>query len=77
LDGRVDWLEAAPNPDQLDYGHADFYGSIDTTLMGNTTYQTVLAFGGEFPYPDKTNYVFSRQSLFSTLPAMPLILSRR
>jgi dihydrofolate reductase len=62
LDGRVDWLDAIPNPNQLDYGYADFYGSVDTTLMGNTTYQAVLDFGGEFPYADKTNYVFSRQT---------------
>ncbi|SOD94753.1 dihydrofolate reductase family protein [Spirosoma fluviale] len=60
-DGRVDWLESVPNPDQLDYGYADFLATIDTTLMGNATYQTILGFGGDFPYPDKTNYVFSRQ----------------
>ena len=59
-DGRVDWLNAIPNPDQLDYGYGAFLASIDTTLMGNNTYQTVLGFGGDFPYPDTINYVFSR-----------------
>jgi dihydrofolate reductase len=61
-DGRVDWLDTIPNPNQLDYGYADFLASVDTTLMGHSTYQTILEFGGEFPYPDTTNYVFSRRT---------------
>ena len=60
-DGSVDWLD---DPDYAvegeDYGYASFYESIDTTLMGNATYQEVLGFDVPFPYPDKTNYVFSR-----------------
>ena len=42
-----------------DYGYKDFYDSIDTTLSGYNTYRIALTFGS-FPYPDKTNYVFSR-----------------
>ncbi|MEQ8713706.1 MAG: dihydrofolate reductase family protein [Cyclobacteriaceae bacterium] len=64
-DGSVDWLETVPNPDQSDYGYAQFYESISTTLMGNATYQQVLGFG-DFPYQGKENYVFSRQSHPST-----------
>ncbi len=60
-DGNVDWLD---DPDYLvegeDMGYSDFYASIDTTLMGNATYQEVLGFDVPFPYPDKKNYVFSR-----------------
>jgi dihydrofolate reductase len=52
--GGIDWLFT----DQ-DYGYADFYASIDTTLTGYKTYEDILGFG-EFPYPGKTNYVFSR-----------------
>ncbi|MDB5239535.1 MAG: bifunctional deaminase-reductase protein [Spirosoma sp.] len=59
-DGRVEWLDAIPNPNQLDYGYSTFLASVDTTLMGHATYQTILGFGGDFPYQDKTNYVFSR-----------------
>lgn len=59
-DGDVAWLDDIPNPDQLDYGYADFYDSIDTTLMGNKTYELVLSFDIPFPYPDKKNYVFTR-----------------
>ncbi len=60
-DGGVAWLDEIPNPDQTDYGYFDFYKSIDTTLMGNATYQQILTFDIPFPYADKTNYVFSRK----------------
>jgi dihydrofolate reductase len=60
-DGNVDWLSL---PDfQVsgeDYGYQDFYTTIDTTLMGNSTYKFILDQDVPFPYPDKTNYVFSR-----------------
>ena len=60
-DGNVDWLH---DPDYIvegdDMGYGAFYASIDTTLMGNATYQEVLGFDVPFPYPDKKNYAFSR-----------------
>lgn len=60
-DGNIDWLE---NPELytegVDFGYREFYNSIDTTLMGHATYKQVIGFEGEFPYPDKKNYVFSR-----------------
>lgn len=65
-DGRVDWLDNVPNPNQLDYGYDAFLASIDTTLMGNNTYKTILSFGGEFPYAGKINYVFSRSEQADT-----------
>ena len=54
--GEIDWLKAGGD---LDYGYKKFYESIDTTLMGSSTYQVTLTVP-EFPYPDKTNYVFTR-----------------
>lgn len=56
VDGAVDWLFTDD-----DYGYHAFYDSIDTTLMGNKTYEQVSAFG-EFPYREKHNYVFTRQT---------------
>ncbi|NVO21308.1 MAG: dihydrofolate reductase [Bacteroidetes bacterium] len=53
-DGGIDWLFT-----DGDYGYADFYASIDTTLTGRKTYELILTFG-DFPYPGKTNYIFSR-----------------
>lgn len=63
-DGRVDWLFH-----DEDYGYSDFYDSIDTTLMGKKTYREILGFG-EFPYPEKTNYVFVRKD---NLPKHPQV----
>ncbi len=44
-----------------DFGYEQFISTIDTTLMGYKTYEEVLSFDVPYPYPDKTNYVFSRQ----------------
>lgn len=59
--GDINWLE---NPmyfiEGEDYGYQQMYDAIDTTLMGNKTYQQVLGFDVPFPYHDKANYVFSR-----------------
>lgn len=52
--GGIDWLYT-----DGDYGYEKFYASIDTTLTGGKTYRQALTFGG-FPYPGKTNYVFTR-----------------
>ena len=61
LDGSVDWLDSIPPPENGDYGYADFYSSIDTTIQGKKTYDQVIGWDMEFPYPDKKNYVLTRQ----------------
>jgi len=61
LNGDVDWLDQIHNAENEDYGYTAFYASIDTTLMGNRTYEKLLSFGIEFPYAGKENYVFSQQ----------------
>ena len=53
-DGSVDWLFT-----DGDYGYQAFYDSLGITLMGRKTYEQVLSFGGPFPYPTTTNYVFT------------------
>ena len=54
--GDIDWLDIDGD---ADYGYQEFYGSIDTTLMGNSTYSVTLTVD-KFPYQDKTNFVFTR-----------------
>ncbi len=54
-DHSIDWLFT----DQ-DYGYKEFYGSIDTVLMGMTTYQKMLEMGSGYHYKGKKGYVFSR-----------------
>ena len=53
-DGSIDWL-----PEPSESGYDVFYKSIDTVIMGKTTYDQVLTFG-EYPYKDKKSFVFSR-----------------
>lgn len=62
-DGSIDWLEdEAYRLEGEDYGYNSFQQAIDTTLMGNSTYKVVKGMEMPFPYPDKTNYVFTRSS---------------
>ncbi len=61
LDGSIDWLESMSNPDKTDHGYADFLQTIDTTIQGRKTYEQLMSWG-PFPYPDKTNYVFTTNS---------------
>jgi len=56
LDESVEWLFM-----DGDYGYEAFYASIDTVLLGRKTYAQILGFG-DYPYPDKQNYVFTRSS---------------
>jgi dihydrofolate reductase len=62
-DGSTEWLHderySLPNED---YGYSSFLKTIDTTLMGHSTYKVILGFDMPFPYPDKSNYVFSRSA---------------
>lgn len=59
-DGSVDWLYVKDNDDNPDHGYQKFYDSIDTTIQGSSTYKQVESWGIEFPYPNKKNYVITR-----------------
>lgn len=59
-DGDLKWLTEAPNPENDDHGYAAFLETVDTVLMGNSTYKWVVAEGMPDPYPDKKNFVFTR-----------------
>lgn len=62
-DGDTSWLQDERYTlEGEDFGYNSFLQTIDTTLMGNHTYQDILGFEGPFPYQGKTNYVFSRSS---------------
>jgi len=53
-DGSIDWL-----PESSESSYDSFYKSIDTVIMGKTTYDQVLTFG-DYPYKDKKSFVFTR-----------------
>lgn len=52
------WLDQVEG--EGDNGMADFESTVDTVVMGRTTYDWVMAHTDEFPYPGKACYVFSR-----------------
>ena len=55
----LDWLFAVEG--EGDNGLSKFYDTIDTILLGRTTYDWVMEQEkGDFPYKDKECYVFSR-----------------
>lgn len=56
-DGALDWLACVERPNE-DYGYAEFMDSIDTLVVGRSTYQTVLGFG-DWPYQGKDCIVLS------------------
>ena len=56
---KLDWLFAVDGVG--DNGFSKFYNTIDTILIGNTTYEWIMEQEkGNFPYKDKECYVFSR-----------------
>lgn len=61
-DGGVDWLYELPNPDNLDYGYREFYDSIDTVIMGNSTHKVSLELAETYPTADKENFVITRNA---------------
>jgi dihydrofolate reductase len=52
--GDIDWL-----PENTASGYDDFIKSVDTVIMGKTTYDQILTFG-DYPYKDKKSFVFTR-----------------
>lgn len=64
-DGGLDWLHSVPNPDNLDFGFADFLQSIDALIMGRTTFETVCSFDVDWPYSVP---VFVLSNTLTTVP---------
>ena len=62
--GELDWLYEVENPDDNDFGYAEFIDQVDALVMGRNTFEMVLSFG-VWPYT-KPVYVAS-----STLESVP------
>ncbi len=69
--GELDWLHAIPNPENNDMGFIQLMDEIDAIVMGRTTFETVCAFGGEWPY-SKPVFVLS-----NSLKAVPEYLNKK
>ncbi|MHB1405002.1 MAG: dihydrofolate reductase family protein [Desulfitobacteriaceae bacterium] len=55
--GDINWLNSVQG--EGDNGLAEFYKTIDTVIMGKTTYDHVLTLVEDFPHSDRKCYVFS------------------
>jgi dihydrofolate reductase len=58
--GDVDWLDGDGSEPNADIGYDEFYGSIDTVIMGRKTYDQILTFG-EYPYKGTKGYVYTSE----------------
>lgn len=63
--GGLDFLQSVPNPEHNELGFPEFMESIDALLMGRKTYETVIGFGGHWPY---SKPVFVLSNSLNSLP---------
>lgn len=64
-DGSLDWLTSLPVPEGEDYGYQKFYDTIDTVVMGSSTYKEILGFNVPWPYAGGKSFIFSSNPEFS------------
>ncbi len=68
-DGSLDWLDELPVSEDQDYGYGRFIASIDTIIMGRSTYDVVAGFDLPWPYPDQKTLVVTSDDFFE--PSTP------
>ena len=62
-DGAVDWLDDIPEQGEgpaEDYGYGEFIAGVGVVMMGRATYEQLLSFDVDYPYPGTEGFVFSR-----------------
>lgn len=60
--GEVDFLEGDGSNKDGDVGYVDFYNTIDTVIMGNSTYEQIIGWG-EYPYKGAEGYVYTNKNI--------------
>ncbi|GEA13389.1 dihydrofolate reductase family protein [Alteromonas sp. KUL49] len=63
--GSLEWLDAIPNPDNVDTGFGCLINRVDAVVMGRKTFDVVAGFSGEWPY---TKPVFVVSKTLTQLP---------
>lgn len=58
--GEVDWLIGDGSNPNMDNGYEEFYKTIDTVIIGKSTYDQVMGWG-EYPYKNCESYVYTRK----------------
>lgn len=58
-DGKVDWLSGDGSDPSSDYGYEKFYETVDTVIMGRTSYDQIIdeLSPDKWVYEDKDSYV--------------------
>lgn len=64
--GGISWLDSVPEINEVDTGYHEFMQRTDALVMGRNTYETVLGFGGEWPY---SKHVFVLSNSLQSVPA--------
>ena len=59
LNGKLDFLD---HGGQEPHGYEEFIATVDALVMGRNTYETVLGFGGDWPF-DKPVFVLSSREI--------------
>ena len=72
-DGRIDWLDMADSllPPGEDHGYGDHMSTVDAMVMGRSTFETVLGFGGDWPYGELRMVVLTRQPYYEIPESVP------
>ncbi len=70
-DGSLDWLPGAEPGSEVpedfpetDGGYGEFYSTIDVIVLGKKTYDEVMGFGVDWPYPDAKAFVVTTDTNF-------------
>lgn len=70
--GDLDWLNAADEGAEEDFGYQEFMDSVDVMILGRRTFEQVLTFA-EWPYGVKPVVVLSRRHLEIPTYLMPIV----
>ncbi len=60
--GKIDWLDAIPEINNIDTGYEKFTADIDALVMGRVTFETVCGFDIDWPYQKPVFVVSSSMS---------------
>lgn len=74
--GELDWLNTIEAPKEGDYGYSDLLNRTDTIIMGRKSYDMIIGFGIEWPYPaHKTFVITTDKQLTASSPNTEIVSS--
>lgn len=64
--GELDWLNAIEAPKEGDYGYSDLLNRTNVIIMGRKSYDMIIGFGIDWPYPEHKSYVITTDSKYTS-----------